>query len=224
MTGPRVEGASMAEGNRPASPGTSPGAQSGATLWFTGLPSSGKSAIARRVEEILLARSLRVELLDGPEVRQSLSRGLGFSQEDREENVRRIGYVAKLLSRNGVIAICAAVSPYRATRDEVRRNVTNFVEVFVDCPPEVAEARDSEGLYAAARRGEVEEFTGVNAPYEPPERPEVHLHTDRDTVEESAAKVVRAIELLGLIPAVDGDLPPFDAEEVRRRLAGLGYI
>ncbi|MGI9079016.1 MAG: adenylyl-sulfate kinase, partial [Gemmatimonadaceae bacterium] len=120
----------------------------GATLWFTGLPSSGKSTIAREVEAILLRRDLRVELLDGPEVRQSLSRGLGFSREDREENLRRIGYVAKLLSRNGVIAICASVSPYRATRNEIRERVTNFIEIFVDVSPAVAERRDSEGLYA----------------------------------------------------------------------------
>lgn len=201
-----------------------PTAHQGATLWFTGLPSSGKSTIARRVYDLLLARGLKAELLDGPEVRQSLSRGLGFSREDREENVRRIGYVAKLLSRNGVIAICAAVSPYRATRAEVRRNVSNFVEIYVECPVAVAEAHDTEGLYAAARRGEIEEFTGVNAPYEPPEQPEVHLRTDREPPEECAAKVVHTIELMGIIPPVDGDLPPFDMEEVRRRLAGLGYV
>jgi len=114
----------------------------GATLWFTGLPSSGKSTIAREVFQRLLDRGLPVELLDGAEVRESLSRGLSFSKEDREEHIRRIGYVAKLLSRNGVIAICAAVSPYRATRDEVRRNTTHFVEIYVECPVAVAEARD----------------------------------------------------------------------------------
>ena len=122
----------------------------GATLWFTGIPASGKSTIARRVQEILLSRGLKVELLDGPDIRQSISRGLSFSNRDREENVRRIGYVAKLLSRNGVIAICVAVSPFRAMREEVRRNVTNFIEVFVDIPVEVAEQRDEEGLYARA--------------------------------------------------------------------------
>ena len=110
----------------------------GATLWFTGIPASGKSTIARRVQEILLERGLKVELLDGPDIRQSISRGLSFSERDREENVRRIGYVAKLLSRNGVIALCVAVSPSRAMREEVRRNVTNFIEIFVDIPVEVA--------------------------------------------------------------------------------------
>ena len=198
----------------------------GATLWFTGLPSSGKSTIAREVEAILLRRNHRVELLDGPEVRQSLSRGLGFSREDREENVRRIGYVAKLLSRNAVIAICASVSPYRATRNEIRERVTNFIEIFVDVTPAVAERRDSEGLYARARSGEIEDFTGVTAPYEPPESPEVHIQSDRESVESAAAKVVKTLELIGIIPVAEGHdrLNIADEDEVRRRLAGLGYI
>jgi adenylylsulfate kinase len=155
-------------------------------------------------------------------VRQSLSRGLGFTREDREENVRRIGYVAKLLSRNGVIAICAAVSPYRATRDEIRSHVTNFVEVFVDCPVEVAEQRDTEGLYAKARAGLIDDFTGISDPYEPPDRPEVHIRSDQESVDQAAAKVVKTLELLQLIPTVDDGFP--DAEELRRRLRGLGYI
>jgi adenylyl-sulfate kinase len=193
----------------------------GATLWFTGLPSSGKSTIARNVFQRLLDRGLPVELLDGAEVRESLSRGLGFSKEDREEHNRRIGYVAKLLSRNGVIAICAAVSPYRATRDEIRRNTTRFVEIFVDCPVAVAEQRDTEGWYARARRGEVEDFTGVNAPYEAPAEPEVHIRSDRESVEESVTRVVRRLEELGFIPGVDQEANA--QAEMRRRLAALGY-
>jgi adenylyl-sulfate kinase len=192
----------------------------GATLWFTGLPSSGKSTIARVVFHALLDRGLLVELLDGAEVRESLSRGLGFSKEDREEHIRRMGYVAKLLSRNGVIAVCAAVSPYRATRNEVRRNTTNFVEVYVECPVDVAEQRDTDGWYERARRGEVEEFTGVNAPYEPPESPEVHIHSDREPVRDAAAKVVQRLEELQLVPRV-ADLRT--QEEMKRRLAALGY-
>mgnify|MGYP001558644642 CR=1 FL=1 len=195
----------------------------GATLWFTGLPSSGKSTIAREVFQRLLDRGLPAELLDGAEVRESLSRGLGFAREDREEHIRRIGYVAKLLSRNGVIAICAAVSPYRATREEVRRNTTHFVEVFVDCPVGVAEARDREGWYARARRGEVEEFTGVNAPYEPPDAPEVHVHADQETVDQAATKVLHTLEELELIPRVEGESAA-QIDEIRRRLAALGYI
>jgi adenylylsulfate kinase len=196
---------------------------SGITVWFTGIPASGKSAIARAARDVLTRRGLPVELLDGPEVRQSLSRGLGFTREDREENVRRIGYVAKLLSRNGVIAICAAVSPYRATRNEIRAHVTNFIEVYVECPLEVAESRDTDGLYAQARAGIIEDFTGISDPYEPPEKPEVHIHSDREPIEQSAAKVVKTLELLQLIPTMaDGGFP--DEDELRRRLRSLGYI
>ena len=195
-------------------------ANNGATIWFTGLPSSGKSTIARVVFQRLIDRGLAVELLDGAEVRESLSRGLSFSKEDREEHIRRIGYVAKLLSRNGVIAICAAVSPYRATRDEVRRNTKRFVEVYVECPVEVAEQRDTDGWYARARRGEVEEFTGVNAPYEPPLSPEVHVRSDLETVDEAATKVIVRLEELDLVPRFDEARAQ---DEIRRRLAALGF-
>lgn len=196
----------------------------GAVVWFTGLPSSGKSTIAQAVYHRLLDRGVAVELLDGSEVRESLSRGLGFSREDREENVRRIGYVAKLLSRNGVVAICAAVSPYRATREEVRRNTTGFVEVYVDCPVDVAEARDTDGLYARARRGEIEEFTGVNAPYEPPKAPEVHIRAERESVHEAAWKVLRTLEMIGIIPSAPEQARSQQEEDIRRRLASLGYL
>lgn len=196
----------------------------GAVVWFTGLPSSGKSTIAHAVYQHLLGRGLAVELLDGSEVRESLSRGLGFSREDREENVRRIGYVAKLLSRNGVIAICAAVSPYRATRNEVRRNTTNFIEVYVECPVAVAEARDTDGMYAKARRGEIEEFTGVNAPYEPPDAPEVHIHADRESVHDAAWKVLRTLEMIGIIPSAPDVERSQQEDDIRRRLASLGYL
>jgi adenylyl-sulfate kinase len=196
----------------------------GATVWFTGLPSSGKSTIAREVYQRLIDRGCAVELLDGAEVRESLSRGLGFSREDREENVRRIGYVAKLLSRNGVIAICAAVSPSRASRDEVRRNSTGFIEVYVECPVSVAESRDADGWYSRARRGEVEEFTGVNAPYEPPAAPEVHLHSDRESVDAAAWKVIRTLEMLGVIGAEGEEERSSQEDEIRRRLASLGYL
>ena len=194
--------------------------QHGATLWFTGLPSSGKSTIAREVYQRLLDRGLPVELLDGAEVRESLSRGLSFSKEDREEHIRRMGYVAKLLSRNGVIAVCAAVSPYRATRDEVRRNTRRFVEVYVECPVDIAEQRDTDGWYAKARRGEVAEFTGVNAPYEPPLAPEVHIHSDRESVDEAATKVLASLEDLQIIPRAADERTQ---EEMKKRLAALGY-
>lgn len=196
----------------------------GAVVWFTGLPSSGKSTIAHEVYRRLYDRGYLVELLDGSEVRESLSRGLGFSREDREENVRRIGYVAKLLSRNGVIAICAAVSPFRATRDEVRRNTKNFLEIFVDCPVEVAESRDTDGMYAKARRGEIIEFTGVNAPYEAPTAPEVHIHADRESVNDAAWKVMRTLEVIGIIPAEPEEARSSQEDDIRRRLASLGYL
>lgn len=196
----------------------------GAVVWFTGLPSSGKSTIAHEVYRQLLERGCAVELLDGSEVRESLSRGLGFSRDDREENVRRIGYVAKLLSRNGVIAICAAVSPYSASRDEVRKNTTNFIEVYVECPVAVAESRDTDGMYARARRGEIAEFTGVNAPYEAPQSPEVHIHADVERVEDGAWKVMRTLEMVGIIPGAPETERTQQEDDIRRRLASLGYI
>jgi adenylyl-sulfate kinase len=196
----------------------------GATLWFTGLPASGKSTIAREVYRHLLDRGFAVEMLDGAEVRESLSRGLGFSPEDREEHVRRIGYVAKLLSRNGVIAICAAVSPYAATREEVRKNTTNFVEIYVECAVSVAEARDTEGMYARARRGEIQDFTGVNAPYEAPTAPEVHVNAEKESVESAAWKVIRTLEVIGIIPSVPESERTAHEDDIRRRLAALGYI
>ncbi len=197
---------------------------SGAVVWFTGLPSSGKSTIAHEVYRQLLERGFATELLDGSEVRESLSRGLGFSRADREENVRRIGYVAKLLARNGVIAICAAVSPYRATRDEVRRNTTRFIEVYVECPVEVAERRDPDGMYAKARRGEIEEFTGINAPYEPPLAPEVHIHADHDSVEDGAWKVLSTLELVGILLRHSGSPRLTKEEELLKRLSSQGYL
>jgi adenylylsulfate kinase len=195
----------------------------GATLWFTGLPASGKSTIARIVYEALRTRGIPSELLDGSEVRESLSRGLGFGREDREEHVRRMGYVAKLLSRNGVIVIVSAVSPYRATRDEVRQNVSNFVEVYVDCPADECERRDSEGQYQRARRGEIPEFTGVNAPYEAPERPEVHIFSAQESPETAAWKVLRTLELLRLIASSEDASRDAQELEIRQRLAALGY-
>ena len=195
----------------------------GATLWFTGLPASGKSTIAREVFHRLTERGVAAELLDGAEVRESLSRGLGFSREDREAHVRRMGYVAKLLSRNGVVAICVAVSPYRATREEVRRNTTRFVEVFVDCPVEEAERRDRDA-YSRARAGEIPEFTGVSAPYEPPETPEVHIRSEQESATEAALKVVQTLELLGIVAPDAASERHAQEEDIRRRLAALGYL
>jgi bifunctional enzyme CysN/CysC len=165
----------------------------GLTLWFTGLSGAGKTTISRAVEERLVARGYQVESLDGDIVRKHLSKGLGYSREDREENIRRIGFVARLLARNGVIVTVAAISPYRATRDEVRRSIGEFVEVYVNAPLEVCERRDEKGLYRQARAGQIRGFTGIDDPYEPPLAPEVECRTDRESVEESVERVLRAL-------------------------------
>lgn len=172
----------------------------GYVLWFTGLSGSGKSTIAGLVEAELRRRGAEVESLDGDEVRTHLSKGLGFSREDRDTNIRRIGLVAGLLSRHGVGVVTAAISPYAATRDEVRAMTTNFVEIFVDCPVETCMERDVKGLYRKALAGEISNFTGVTDPYEPPEAPELHLRTDQQSPEESAEAVVAYLEARGLLP------------------------
>ena len=178
------------------------GGPAGFTLWFTGLSGAGKSTLAVSVRDEILARGRRVEILDGDEVRTNLSKGLGFSKEDRDTNIRRIGYVARLLSRNGVVAIAAAISPYRDVRDEVRRgHEAPFVEAFVDCSLDELVRRDRKGLYAKALRGELPNFTGVSDPYEPPLSPEIHVHSDRETADESRAIILRWLEARGLIGA-----------------------
>jgi adenylylsulfate kinase len=162
----------------------------GFCLWFTGLSGAGKSTVANIVVAALVARGRRVELLDGDEVREHLSKGLTFSKEDRDINIRRIGWVAKVLARNGVVAVTAAISPYRDLRDEVRATIDNFIEVYIATPFEVCEDRDVKGLYAKARAGDIAQFTGLNDPYEPPLDPEIRVETEGHTPEQSAAEVV----------------------------------
>jgi len=171
----------------------------GFTLWFTGMSGAGKSTIAGLVAERLRAHGAKVEVLDGDEVRTYLSKGLGFSKQDRDENIRRIGYVCELLSRNGVIAIAAAISPYRAVRDEVRARIPNFVEAYVECPIETLARRDVKGLYKQALAGEIAQFTGVSDPYEPPLGPEVTVNSAEQTPPESADLIWATLEHLGLI-------------------------
>jgi adenylyl-sulfate kinase len=166
----------------------------GCCVWFTGLSGAGKSTIAEIVVAELRERGSRVELLDGDEVREHLSKGLGFSKEDRDTNVLRIGFVASLLARNGVVAVTAAISPYRELRDEVRGWVENFVEVHIATTLEDCEARDVKGLYARARAGEIPEFTGVSDPYEPPLNPEIRIETAGHTPAESAAEVIAYLD------------------------------
>lgn len=173
--------------------------QKGFTLWFTGLPCSGKSAVADRVAEILRAHNLKVERLDGDVVRKSLCRDLGFSKKDRDENIRRVAFVAKLLTRNGVVVLTSFISPYREIRDEARREIGEFIEVYVKCPLEVCMSRDVKGMYQKAIRGEIKEFTGISDPYEEPVNPELVLETDRETLDESARKVLDYLKKSGYI-------------------------
>ncbi len=200
--------------------------EKGFTIWFTGLSGAGKTTVSKLVEEELRRRGRKVEVLDGDVVRTNLSKGLGFSKEDRDINIRRIGFVCHLLSRNGVVAIGAAISPYRAIRDENRALIGDFVEVYCACPIEVLSDRDVKGLYKKALAGEIKNFTGVDDPYEPPLNAEVTCPTDKETPEESARRVVAKLEQLGyLAPAGAEDVyTPEEEEKVRRRLEALGYM
>ncbi len=171
----------------------------GVTVWFTGLPSSGKSTIARLVERELKSAGLKVELLDGDVVRTNLSKGLSFSREDRDINIKRIGFVCHLLTRNGMIAIASAISPYREVRDYNRRMIGNFVEVFVKTSQAACEQRDVKGLYKKARAGEISGFTGVDDPYEEPVNPEIVCETEKETPEALAEKVIRRLGELGYL-------------------------
>ena len=174
----------------------------GVTIWMTGLSGAGKSTIAEELITELEARGRAVEILDGDVVRTNLSKGLGFSKEDRDTNIRRIGFVCKLLTKHGATVISAAISPYRDVRDEVRKDVGNFVEVYADASLDALVARDVKGLYKKAIAGEIKNFTGVSDPYEAPLNPEVHCHTDKETVDESVAKILKKLEELGCLAPV----------------------
>jgi adenylylsulfate kinase len=171
----------------------------GFTVWLTGLPCSGKSTLSLLLASELRDRGCRVEVLDGDIIRTNLSRGLGFTRQDRDINILRIGFVAHLLSRNGVAVIVAAVSPYAAARSLVRQQVARFVEVHVACPAAECQRRDVKGMYARAQAGEIRAFTGVDDPYEPPDNPEVTVHTEHETVSESGQRILSALETLGYI-------------------------
>jgi adenylyl-sulfate kinase len=171
----------------------------GFTVWFTGLSGTGKTTSSCLLEQALRAQSSKVELLDGDAVRQRLSQGLGFSKEDRDENVTRIGFVCELLSRNGIATIAAAISPYRAAREKIRMQIPNFVEVYMECPIEILMGNDVKGLYKRALAGEIRNFSGVSDPYEPPSKPDVTIRAYRDTPEEGVARVWEKLESLGFI-------------------------
>ena len=175
----------------------------GLVIWFTGLSGSGKSTLSQLVAKELTSRGLKFEVLDGDVVRTNLSKGLGFSKEDRDTNIRRIGFVARLLARNGLIAITAAISPYRAIRDEIRKSVTDdgaeFIEVYARCPLEVVEQRDAKGLYKKARAGDIPFFTGISDPYEEPLSPEIVLDTNRESPQESAGRLLATLKEGGVL-------------------------
>lgn len=171
----------------------------GFTVWFTGLPCCGKTTIADRVAEKLKEKGLKVERLDGDIVRKHLTHDLGFSKEDRDENIGRITFVAKLLTRNGVAVLASFVSPYRERREKSRKEIGNFIEVYVKCPLEVCIKRDVKGMYKKAINGEIKNFTGINDPYEEPTSPEVVIETDKESVDECANKILEKLDEMGYI-------------------------
>jgi adenylylsulfate kinase len=197
------------------------------TLWFTGLSASGKTTLSRKIYFDLKSRGLKVELLDGDFVRATLNGDLGFSQRDRDMQVRRLGFISYLLNKNDVIALVGAISPYSATRAKNRRLIENYIEIFCACPLHVAERRDPKGLYSKARRGEIQLFTGISDPYETPESPEIIAHTDKESVEESTAKIIDYLEARNCIPLKEY-CPSIDYSEKdellwRQRLASMGF-
>jgi adenylyl-sulfate kinase len=179
--------------------------EAGCTLWFTGMSGSGKSTLASLLCARLREMGARVEVIDGDIARTQLCRGLGFSKDDRQENIRRIGFVCELLSRNRVIAIAAVISPYRACREALRSRIPNFIEVYMACPVEVLVERDVKGLYKKALAGEIPHFTGISDPYEPPTEPEVIIDSSKIGVEESVEEVLRVLEARGIIQMASAD-------------------
>lgn len=197
-------------------------ANKGFTIWFTGLSGAGKSTLSGVIEERLRVRGRNVEVLDGDVVRTHLSKGLGFSREDRDTNIKRIAFVCSLLTRNGVMCISAAISPYRETREWARREIGSFVEVYVKCPLEVCRERDVKGLYKLAYEGKIKEFTGVSDPYEEPEQPELIVETDKETIEESVNRIFAKLEELGYLEPEE--VSEDESKVVTDRLAALGYL
>ena len=194
----------------------------GFTIWFTGLSGSGKSTLSEVIEQHMKVLGRNVEVLDGDIVRTHLSKGLGFSREDRDTNIKRIGFVCNLLTRNGVICISAAIAPYRDARDWARKEIGNFVEVYVRCPLDVCRQRDVKGLYKLVDEGKIKNFTGVDDPYEEPLHPELIVETDKETVEESVARIFAKLTQLGYLEAEDDHED--ESKVVVDRLAALGYL
>jgi adenylyl-sulfate kinase len=197
-------------------------ANTGFTIWFTGLSGSGKSTLSEIIEERLKARGRNIEILDGDIVRTHLSKGLGFSREDRDTNIKRIAFVCSLLTRNGVICISAAIAPYSEAREWARHEIKNFVEVYVKCPIEVCRQRDVKGLYKLVDEGKIKNFTGVDDPYEEPEHPELVIETAKESVEESVERIFAKLVELGYLEAEETNED--ESKVVTDRLAALGYL
>jgi len=197
-------------------------ANTGFTIWFTGLSGSGKSTLSEIIEQRLKGRGRNIEVLDGDIVRTHLSKGLGFSREDRDTNIKRIAFVCGLLTRNGVICISAAIAPYREAREWARQEIGSFVEVYVKCPLSVCRERDVKGLYKLVDEGKIKNFTGVDDPYEEPEHADLVIETNKETIEESVARIFAKLEELGYLEADEAQ--DDDSKVVTDRLAALGYL
>ncbi len=195
----------------------------GYTVWFTGLSGSGKSTLANRLANYLRTQGVHAEILDGDVIRRSLSKGLGFSKEDRDENIRRVGHVCSYLTATDRVAIAACISPYANIRNENRDLIGDFVEVYCHCSVDECAKRDPKGLYAKAFRGEIKGFTGVDDPYEAPENAEVLVDTENDSVEDNLAKIIRKLEELGYIVTTE-DISKEEETQIKKRLSELGYI
>ena len=197
-------------------------ANTGFTIWFTGLSGAGKSTLAEVIERRLKDQGRNVEILDGDIVRTHLSKGLGFSREDRDTNIKRIAFVCSLLTRNGVVCISAAIAPYREAREWARREIGDFIEVYLKCPIEVCRQRDVKGLYKLVDEGKIKNFTGVDDPYEEPENPELVIETDKESVGESVSRIFAKLVELGYLEG-EGNSED-EAKVVTERLAALGYL
>jgi adenylylsulfate kinase len=199
-------------------------ANKGFTLWFTGLSGAGKTTLAKKIQKVMLKRGMNVEMLDGDVVRTNLSKGLGFSKEDRDTNIRRIGFVASLLARNNAVCIAAAISPYADIRREVRGLHENFVEVFTKCSLDTLTERDVKGLYKKALAGEIKGFTGVDDPYEEPEHAEVMVDTETESIDESCDRIIRYLETKGLMPAGGDDIDADEEARILDKLKALDFV
>ncbi len=197
-------------------------ANTGFTIWFTGLSGSGKSTLSEIIEQRLKDRGRNVEVLDGDIVRTHLSKGLGFSREDRDTNIKRIAFVCGLLTRNGVVCISAAIAPYGEAREWARQEIGNFVEIYVKCPIEVCRQRDVKGLYKLVDEGKIKNFTGVDDPYEEPEHPELVIETSKETIEESVNRIFDKLVELGYLEPEEAN--DDESKVVTDRLAALGYL